>query len=221
MKIRDKIKKKLIENYSSLTRPEKIVYFFTVRLFMSKYDRDFFEGSKILQGQLMKAERIALYETVRKERPDYCFEIGTYTGGGSTFFISQALKDNGHGTLITTEIDERLYKKAKQIYSIFYKKQNKRIIFINDSSTEVFEKYIKTGNKNLYFLDGAENGVQTLEQYEFFKKFIKSGDMVVFHDWNSEKTVLVKPLLANDNSFYLAEELKRPESVGLAIFIKK
>lgn len=211
----------LTQNYTSLTLREKIKYFFTIRPFISKENRKFFEGSLILRGQLLKAERKALYDITIEQKPDFCFEIGTYTGGGSTFFIAGALKDNNHGKLITMEINQELFKKTKKRYSMFHPFINKYIIFINDFSPSVFKKYIERQNKNFYFLDGAEDGNQTLSQLNFLTQFISSGDILAFHDWHSEKTSSVKNLMLNDDTYDLVKELGQPESVGLAIFIRK
>ena len=168
---------------------------------------------------MYKAERKALYEIVREVKPDYCFEIGTYTGGGSTFFISKALKDNGKGKLFTTENDQFLYNKAKNRYQKYIKSQYPFIEFIYSSSPDVFEKYLQGKNKTyMIFLDGAEDGGQTLEQYNFFKPYFKDGMILALHDWNTEKTVKVKPVILQDKHWLTMTELGRPESVGFAIF---
>lgn len=66
----------------------------------------FFDGDSNLIGQMWLAERQALYEAVLRRKPKRCFEIGTWTGGGSTFFIVSALKEAGGGRLYTIEADD-------------------------------------------------------------------------------------------------------------------
>jgi predicted O-methyltransferase YrrM len=167
---------------------------------------------------MYKAERKALYNIVKETKPDYCFEIGTYTGGGSTFFLSKALKDNNKGKLFTTENDEFLYNKAKTRYKKYIKSQYSFIEFILSSSPTVFEKYLKENKVNMIFLDGAEDGAQTLEQYNFFRSYFKKGTILALHDWNTEKTIKVKPVILGDNHWIKVTELQQPESIGFAIF---
>lgn len=217
-------KDKLLSNFGTLSNLEKITYLLFIRPFQNRKDRVFFDGSFFLPGQMYKAERKALYDAVINMKPDYCFEIGTYTGGGSTFFISKALKDNNKGRLFTTENDEFLYKKAKSRYEKYIKSQSPFIEFIFSDKPDVFEKYLQEENKtNFIFLDGAEDGNQTLEQYNFFKKYFKNGTILALHDWNTEKTVQVKPIILQDSNWTKLVELNKPVSIGFAIFkyIKK
>ena len=210
---------KLKQNISALSNLEKIIYLVFVRPFRSKTERLFFEGCLLLPGQMYAAERKGLYDSIREMKPDYCFEIGTWTGGGSTFFISKALKDNNKGKLFTIENYEPLYKKAIRRYKKFIKESYSFIDFILSSTPNVFEKYLKEENKNhMIFLDGAEDGKQTLEQYNFFKPYFKKGTVLALHDWNTEKTVKVKPVILSDPRWKKVTELGKPESIGFVIF---
>lgn len=212
-------REKLYTNFGTLTKFEKIVYLLFVRPFQPRKERVFFDGSFFLPGQMYKTERKALYDAVRDQKPDYCFEIGTYTGGGSTFFISKALKDNNEGKLFTVENYEPLYQKAVKRYKKFIKGNYPFIEFILSSTPEVFEKYLKEENKShMIFLDGAEDGQQTLEQYDFFKPYFKKGTVLALHDWNTEKTIKVKPIILNDKNWKKVVELGKPVSIGFAIF---
>lgn len=215
---------KLKMNFGSLSKIDKIKYLLLIRPFQKNGERIFFDGSFFLPGQMYKAERKALYNCILENKPDYCFEIGTYTGGGSTYFISKALKDINSGKLFTIENDKFLYEKAKNRYKKYIKKQYPFVEFIFESNPQVFDKYLQEINKsNFIFLDGAEDGIQTLEQYNFFKKYFKQGTILALHDWNTEKTVKVKPVILGDENWVKQIELGRPDSVGFAIFkyIKK
>lgn len=210
---------KLKQNISALTTFEKIIYLIFVRPFRTKSQKLFFEGCLLLPGQMYSSERENLYKVVREIKPDYCFEIGTWTGGGSTFFISRALKENGIGKLFTIENYEPLYNKAKTRYQKFIRSQFKYIEFFLSSSPRVFEKYLQEKEKiNLIFLDGAEDGLQTLDQYLFFKPFFKSGTILALHDWNTEKTKRVKPVILQDKNWKKIIELDKPDSIGFVIF---
>jgi len=213
------LKEKLLHNFQELNRFEMILYILFIRPFQSKGERVFFDGSFFLPGQMYKAERKALYNIVKEAKPDYCFEIGTYTGGGSTFFISKALKDNNKGKLFTIESDQFLFNKAKSRYKKYLKGQFPFVEFINSSNPTVFEKFLRESNKtNIIFLDGAEDGKQTLAQYNFFKPYFRNGTILALHDWKTEKTMQVKPIILNDPHWKKIIELDQPESIGFAIF---
>lgn len=205
-------------NFWELSNFNKVIYLLFIRPFQSKKERVFFDGSFFLPGQMYKAERKAIYEIVRETQPDYCFEIGTYTGGGSTFFISKALRDNGKGKLFTTENDQFLYNKAKKRYQKYIKSQYSFIEFIYSSSPIVFEKYLKEKDKAyIVLLDGAEDGGQTLEQYNYFLPYFRKGTILMIHDWNTEKTRLIKPVILNNDRWKIITEIKPPSSVGFII----
>ncbi len=112
----------LKHNYHELSKIDKISYLIFVRWFLKKEDRFFFEGPLKLVGQMYQAERKALYNAIIENKPRHCFEIGTFTGGGSTYFIAQAFKKLGRGKLFTIENNQRLYKEAKNYYSKYLKK---------------------------------------------------------------------------------------------------
>lgn len=210
---------KLKHNFWALSNKDKFLYLLFIRPFQSKKDRVFFDGSFFLPGQMYKAERKGLYDVVRESKPDHCFEIGTYTGGGSTLFISKALKDNGKGILHTMESDEPLYNKAKNRYRKYIKHNSPFIDFIHSSSPDAFKNFLDDKSaKIMIFLDGAEDGAQTLEQYTFFKPYFKKDTILALHDWNTEKTIEVKPAILEDHHWLKVMELDKPESVGFAVF---
>lgn len=214
-----KFKIKLKHNFWELNNLEKIIYLVFIRPFSDKKDRLFFDGNFMLPGQMYKAERKALYDAVVNSKPDLCFEIGTYTGGGSTFFISEALKDLKHGKLITTESDEFLWNKAKERYGKYIKNNFKFVEFLHTESTSVFIPHLeKKDYRHFILLDGAEDSKQTLEQYLFFKPFFKDGTILALHDWNTEKSASVKPVILSEPKWQKIKELQQPESIGLAIF---
>jgi predicted O-methyltransferase YrrM len=54
---------------------------------------------------------LLLYSAVRSVQPDVVVELGT-SYGFSTLHIAAALRDNGHGTVVTTEADPRKVRDA-------------------------------------------------------------------------------------------------------------
>lgn len=219
LKVTPNFKEKLTHNFHELTVLEMVIYFLFIRPFWSKEKKFFFEGSLFLLGQMYIAERKLLFDTIKEYKPRHCFEIGTYTGGGSTYFIAKAFESVGSGKLITMEIDSYYYKKAKEYFTKKIPSVGKCVDFILGSKAEIFNETIKIyGGVDCVFLDGAEDSNQTFEQYNYFLPYFHCGTILMIHDWNTEKTLKLKPLLLNDRKWKLVKEIKQPESVGLIIF---
>ena len=209
---------KLKQNFHSLTLFEMIIYFVVIRPFWSKERRFFFQGSLPLMGQMYLAERKALFDTITTYKPRQCFEIGTYTGGGSTYYIGSALAKNGSGTLYTIENNTHCYNKASRYFADKLPKINQCIQFIFSNTAHAFDSMVTSYDKvDFVFFDGAEEGPQTLEQYHYFLPYFKKGSLIAFHDWNTEKTISVKPIVTTDSSWKKLVELTPPNSVGMAI----
>jgi hypothetical protein len=184
--------------------------------------RWYFEGHPRLRGQLWYGERKLLYETVRRYRPANCFEIGTWRGGGSTLFISQALHDNGKGMLHTVEIDGAFYQEAVANYNEFLPHLVPHVTFhLGDFKLVYSEVLRQCGKIDFLILDGAEDARQTLDQYEFFLPFILSGSVLMVHDWFSEKTRSIKPILEQTDEWDIQRVLAQPNSLGFILAIRK
>lgn len=208
-------------NFHTLTILEMVLYFIFFRPFWNKERKIFFEGSLGLLGQMYSAERRLLYDTIIKYRPRHCFEIGTYTGGGSTYFIAKAFEKIGSGKLITMEIDPYYHNKAKNYFENKISKIGKHVDFVLGAKPSMFDGYIEEYKDiDCVFLDGAEDSEQTLEQYHYFYPHFHKGTILMVHDWNTEKTRTLKPVLLGANTWKQLKEINRPESVGLAIFEK-
>lgn len=165
------------------------------------------------------SERKALHESIRQYRPRQCFEIGTYTGGGSTFFLSEAFKENTQGSLITMENSEYYYQKALNYYADKLPEQNKYISFVFGENPDDFTSFIPEDKQvDCVFFDGAENGQRTLDQYNYFLPYFKTGSVIMFHDWNTEKTEAVRPVVIGNPIWEKQLELTPPNSVGFTIF---
>ncbi len=211
---------KLKHNFHTLTALEMLIYFIAIRPFWSTKKRFFFEGSLGLMGQMYSAERKALYETVTTYKPRQCFEIGTYTGGGSTYFLGSALIANTSGTLFTIENNTHCYNKAINYFAKKLPDINTHIKFIFSDTPHAFDDLVTIYDKvDFVFFDGAEDGAQTLEQYHYFLPYFKKGSLIAFHDWNTEKTALVRSVVTTNPSWKKITELMPPNSVGMTVFI--
>lgn len=192
-----------------------------IRPFIPHKIKWFFEGQPELRGQLWYKERKLIYDTVRRYRPYHCFEIGTWKGGGSTLYISQALHENGQGKLYTMEIDKVFYNEAKNNYQTHLEHLMPYTeFFLGDYKKIFFEILQLTGRVNFLFLDGPEDAKGTLDQYEFFLPYMKKDCVLMVHDWFTEKTRLVKPLVQNSGDWEIKKVLKPPHSPGFILAIR-
>ena len=94
--------KRLRHNYHELSKSQRFMYKYLYRHFFGK-NSFFYEGVLENPGQMYWRERKAIYETIISFKPNRCFEVGTYNGGGSTYFVSSALHHNNFGKLYTSE----------------------------------------------------------------------------------------------------------------------
>jgi len=152
----------------------------------------------------------------------YCFEIGTWKGGGSTLFIAQALFENGMGKLYTIEIEERFYNEAVNGYSTYLRQLLPYVEFFLGDFRKVYPEVLRAiGRVDLLFLDGPEDAEETLDQFRFFLPYMQRGCLLIAHDWFSEKCRLLKPLIEESANWELKQVLSPPKSLGCALAIKK
>lgn len=192
-----------------------------IRHFIPSKTRWFFEGHPQLKGQLWSKERKLIYDTIKTYKPSNCFEIGTWKGGGSTLFIAQALFENAKGILHTIEINKDFHDEVKDKYQTYLKHLMPHIEFYLGDYREKFSEVINSiDGIDFLFLDGPEDARETLNQYEFFSPYMKKGFVLMAHDWFTEKTKLVKPLIENKDEWKIEMILKQPYSPGFALAIK-
>lgn len=208
----------LRHNFHALPHWKKIVYWVFLRPFQTKEEKFFFVGSLLLPGQMYSAERKALFDAIQREKPVDCFEIGTFTGGGSTYFLAESFYKLGKGKLVTMESDERLYNKAKNYYAEHLPHLVPFVEFVHGNCFADIKAHIQGGAVSSFFLDGAENAQETLDQYNEFMPFVRTGTILMAHDWNTDKTRAVKPVILADVKWQKQVELGAPESVGFVVF---
>ena len=206
-------------SYHALTPPRRMLWRL-LRRAVPAQERWFFEGQIEIPGQLWFADRKAIYQTVKACRPRIVFEIGTWQGGGSTLFITQALYENGAGRLHTVELDPDKQAQAVENYRRYCPDLLPFVDFHAGSSTDVYPSVLRReGRADLLFLDGFGDE-QSLAEFEMFAPYLKAGAIVIAHDWFDVKMSLLRPLLEADLSWQIKQILKLPHSVGLAIVQK-
>jgi predicted O-methyltransferase YrrM len=137
---------------------------------------------------MSETERHKLYQTIVDKKPETVFEIGTWKGGGSTYFISSALATVGSGKLTTVEANVDFYNHARNLYDNNLKELAPYINFNFGKSDVVYPAILnKLNSIDVVLFDGDQSYEQTDAEYELFKNHLKSGSIAMFHDWHTGK----------------------------------
>jgi predicted O-methyltransferase YrrM len=167
---------------------------------------------------LWRADRKLLYQTIRRVKPQTVVEVGTWHGGGSTYFISQALYDNGFGVLHTIEADREAHQTAQDNYHRHLSHLLGHVRFHFGKATDVYPALLRElKNVDAVFLDGSGQPDEALEEFRMFEPFLQAGAVVLMHDWDNEKMVLLRPLIEQSPQWRIRQTITAPESVGFAL----
>lgn len=195
---------------------------------------NFFKNSPY-PGEMLPYERYKLYNYVLEYKPSIILETGAGLGGGSTYYMSKALKQNNKGVLYTCDplrsVHINLLEEFKGITN-----------YVRTTSKLLIEKMIKDDNiPDFIFFDGPEDPKIALDDIKLIENHLKPGTIFSMHDWCtgtrkydnaiSTKADLIKPYLNESQNWELLEELSGTEknsdfdnmtydSVGL-VFYKK
>jgi predicted O-methyltransferase YrrM len=206
-----------LHNAHELSRWAFRAWFIGRNLVPRRY-RDLYEGHLHIAGQMWFEDRRVLYDTVRRLRPQRCFEVGTWRGGGSTLVIARALHDNGEGVLHTIETHDESYRAAVDGYEKYLPQLLPFVEFYLGDYRDYFPEIVeRDGGVDFFVLDGAEDGAQTVEQFEFFEAHARVGSELFAHDWKTEKTRLLRPALEATERWTVRTVAGPPKSVGLAV----
>lgn len=216
------IGKKLAHNFHELTDLERLHYDLVVAPTLSAEHRFFFEGAREIIGQMYLAERQALFNTIIEFKPRRCFEVGTFTGGGSTFFLASAFEKIGAGNVVTLEPHPALYSLATAAYRAYLPRLLPHVDFLHGGDVNDFLPHIDPDRGvEAFFLDGAENAEQTLAQYEFFLPRLAPGAVMMAHDWHTDKMRHVRPQVESDPAWETLLALDEPYSIGFVVLRRR
>jgi predicted O-methyltransferase YrrM len=169
----------------------------------------------LVTGQMHPEERKELYDTIIKSKPNICVECGTWKGGGSTFFIANALSDIGKGKLHTWEINSLFYKEAIAYFNTL--PELKKYV---DFNFEDFHLGIEKLSKiDFAFLDGPNDPQYTLQSINMLLPKMKSQSYIVLHDWKIQKCQGVKEFINNNKNILIIEKVLNSET-GLGVLKK-
>ncbi len=193
-----------------------------VRPFVPRRVRWLYEGCLEVPGQLWYIDRKLLYEAIREHKPKTVFEVGTWYGGGSTYFISQALYENDGGLLHTIEENAEAHARAKDNYARHLPHLLPHVVFHQGKSTEVYPELLRgQGKVEAVLLDGGQDAQQTMTEFELFAPHLVPGTLLLAHDWDNEKMALLRPKLEGAAEWKLLARATAPESVGFVVWMKK
>jgi predicted O-methyltransferase YrrM len=185
------------------------------------------------EAEMLPLERKALYDSVVLNRPKVILEVGTGCGGGGTYFMSRALKDNNIDCILYTCDPMR---GPDQSFLEDFPFVNYRSDYSINIIRELIEKDI---TPDFLFFDGPEDPLVALNDLKALETVIKEGTILCIHDYDlnmrgydkaySTKSKLIRPYLESSdfwdevlvysgtekNSDYNDEEF---DSVGFAIF---
>ena len=171
-----------------------------------------------IPGQLWRADRKLLYQTIRRVQPHTVVEVGTWHGGGSTYFISQALHDNGFGVLHTIEADPEAYHTARDNDRRYLPHLLSHVHFHFGKATEIYPPLLRElKHIDAVFLDGSAHAQEALDEFEMFKPFLERKGVVLMHDWDNEKMILLRPRIEQSSEWKVRQVITAPRSVGFAV----
>jgi predicted O-methyltransferase YrrM len=175
------------------------------------FERDRFEG------QMNPSERKLLYEVTLELKPEIAVEVGTARGGGSTYYISTAMANNGLGILHSIEMNRELYDYAVHLYDEQFKDQRPYVnLHFGNSQPMLLELLKELPKVDLLFLDGGADSVMMVYDFALMRPLVRIGGIVACHDWDNGKSQYLQPILNNEHDY-----VKVGENLGLVIFRRK
>jgi hypothetical protein len=183
-------------------------------------------------GEMLPFERFKLYNWILEAKPKIVFEVGTGDGGGSTYYIAEAIKKlNNDGVIYTCDpiriINENILKNFDNI-KYFQKNSNQMIKQLIENS--IIPDFI--------MFDGPENPEIAYDDIKFLENHIKNGTYFSMHDWdffrpydkgNSTKSIKIRKYFEQSENWHLIEKLNSEiknsdfddfefDSVGLCLY---
>jgi predicted O-methyltransferase YrrM len=182
-----------------------------------KFPTDFNRNN--VEGQMYQIERKALYDSVIEKKPKNILEIGTWKGGGSTYYLSAAAYEYD-GFLFTIEPDPSFYNYALRLYQQDpLKELRNRICFLFGESHQIIPNLLSLGTFDYIFFDGKEDPDQTIREFNMLAPCIKPGLTIAMHDIKVSKMQKLLPILAQDPTWVKKCEITHTET-GFAIYEK-
>lgn len=145
-----------------------------------------YSGECLGYGQASSQERKYIYDYIIQNKYTSIIECGTMEGGGTTYAVYNALKDQQCGGLETFELDQGKYNIAKQKYNTdhYVNCRNENFIDFIEKSNEIFD---------MVLIDSTHNIEANTKIINEVLSKIRFGGCLMFHDYDfSYKDIFVK-----------------------------
>lgn len=166
---------------------------------------DFYQNRD--SGQLWLGDRRLLWNTIRDLKPVTCAETGTWRGGGSTFFILNALRrnhveGNPKPLLYSVEANPVMHACAAGDYKHRWKNLAEYMCLTLGDSCETYGKLLKDVTLDFCLLDGGET--VTSPEFDLLAPKVRVGGVLMVHDWHNGKFVKALDDQAKDGIWELS-----------------
>lgn len=157
-----------------------------------------------MEGQLNTEERAIITRWVNDLKPERALEVGTWKGGGSTLHILKALEANGKGHLWGIEASRSIYDEMIANIGSAGEELKARFTPIFGFSQQVIPSFLAEQEKGagigVVFLDGGDNPMEQIEEFQLIRDSIPVGGVLLSHDAKLRKGKWLVPYLrAHDN----------------------
>jgi predicted O-methyltransferase YrrM len=150
----------------------------------------FLRDGFLIKSHLTARERVVLYKLSSRTGVQICLEIGSYLGA-SAYFISAGLSQKRDHVskvfCIDTWNNDAMSEGGWDTYATFSANTSPYSSFIvpvRGFSTDVVARVAEeTQYLDLLFIDGDHTYEGVKSDWEAYRRFIKPGTIVVFHDW--------------------------------------
>ncbi len=154
------------------------------------------------RGQLNAKERELLFDTIvnAETKPKVVLEVGTWLGGGSTIHILRALQKNNIGHLWGVEADKTIYERMVSNIRAAAPEASSRFTPLLGLSEQVIPKWLAKMEKgtriDLAFLDGGNNPLEQIMEFELIDPYMPVGGVLLAHDAKLRKGKWLVPYVS-------------------------
>jgi len=154
-----------------------------------------------IEGQLNSKERELLTNAILQapKPPKVAVEVGTWLGGGSTLHILRALEKNGCGHLWGIEACRDIYDRMLANLKAGAPEALSRFTPLFGFSDKVLPRWLAEQPPgfqiDLAFLDGGNNPLEQVAEFQLLDPFIPVGGQLMAHDAKFRKAKWLVPYL--------------------------
>lgn len=158
--------------------------------------------SEEIAGQLNTEERRLITAAIldAPKKPEVVLEVGTWLGGGSTLHFLRALERNGQGHLWGIEADQSIYERMLENIRRAAPEAVHRFTPLFGFSRNVIPEWLHQQGPDaivdLVFLDGGNNPMEQINEFQLLDPHIPVGGQLMGHDAKMRKGKWLVPYLS-------------------------